>query len=277
MSDKTRLPVLFIPHGGGPWPFMHGTEGQLPDDDPWKELEIFLKGLDAAVGHRPKAVLVVSAHWEKVDKLTVSTAAKPPMLFDYYGFPPHTYQLDYPAPGAPFVAEHVRDVLREAGIETAADSERGFDHGVFIPFMMIYPHADVPIIMMSLDPDLSAETHFRIGQALERLRDEDILIVGSGLSYHNMRMFRRRDADHEQAAARFDDWLTEAVAIENPVARAERLAAWKDNPDARAAHVPDHDHLVPVFAAAGAAGPDAGERIFRGEYLGKPYSAYRFG
>ena len=105
MSDKTRLPVLFIPHGGGPWPFMHGTEGQLPDDDPWKELEIFLKGLDASLGRRPKAVLVISAHWEKVERLTVSTAAKPPMLFDYYGFPPHTYQLDYPAPGAPFIAE----------------------------------------------------------------------------------------------------------------------------------------------------------------------------
>lgn len=277
MSEHSRLPVLFIPHGGGPWPFMDGPEGTLADEDPWKELEVFLKGIDASLDRKPKAVLVISAHWEKVDMLTVSTAARPPMLFDYYGFPPHTYELDYPAPGAPFIAEHVRDVLREAGIKTAADSERGFDHGVFIPFMVAYPHADMPLIMMSLDPDLSTATHFRIGQALETLRDEDILIVGSGLSYHNMRMFYRRDAAHEQAAARFDDWLTEAVAIENPLKRAERLGEWENNPDAQAAHLPDHDHLVPVFVAAGAAGPDAGKRIFAGNFLGKPYSAYRFG
>lgn len=277
MSTQSRLPVFFIPHGGGPWPFMHGPEGILPDNDPWKELEVFLKDFDKALGRRPKAVLVISAHWEKVDQLTVSTAAHPGMLFDYYGFPKHTFELSYPAPGAPEVGEHVRDVLAKAGIETKSDSERGFDHGVFIPFMMMYPDADVPIVMMSLDPDLSAETHFRIGEALQSLRDEDILIVASGLSYHNMRMFYREDPEHAAAATRFDAWLKEALAIEDPAQRNARLATWTENPDALACHVPDHDHLVPVFAAAGAAGADTGQQIFRGNFRGKPYSAYRFG
>ncbi|PRX02279.1 UNVERIFIED_ORG: aromatic ring-opening dioxygenase catalytic subunit (LigB family) [Martelella mediterranea] len=277
MSTQSRLPVFFIPHGGGPWPFMHGPEGNLPANDPWKELETYLKGFDAALGRRPKAVLVISAHWENVDRLTVSTAAHPGMLFDYYGFPPHTFELSYPAPGAPDVAEHVRDVLSSAGIETATDAERGFDHGVFIPFMLMYPDADVPIVMMSLDPDLSAETHFKIGEALQPLRDEDILIVASGLSYHNMQMFFRRDERHAAAATRFDDWLKNALSIRDPEERKARLATWTENPDALESHVPEPDHLIPVFAAAGAAGKDTGEQVFRGNFRGKPYSAYRFG
>lgn len=277
MSDSSRLPVYFIPHGGGPWPFMHSLEGNLPDDDPWKELEIFLKGFDKSVGRRPKAVLVISAHWENVDQLTVSTASHPGMFFDYYGFPPHTFELKYPAPGAPDIAEHVRDVLKAKGIETKADSERGFDHGVFIPLMLMYPQADVPVIMMSLDPDLTAETHFKIGQALESLRDEDILIVASGLSYHNMRMFFRNDDAHIAQAERFDAWLRDAVEIAEPADRIAQLKQWVNNPDAIASHFPDHDHLVPVFVAAGAAGKDIGKRVFHGNFRGKPYSAYRFG
>jgi len=277
MSQYERLPVFFIPHGGGPWPYIHGTDGILPDEDPWKELQDFLRGFDTALGRRPRAVLVISAHWEKVDRLTISTAKKPGMLFDYYGFPEHTYALSYPAPGAPEIADHVQNVLKAADIETGADAERGYDHGVFIPFMQIYPDADVPLVMMSLDPDLTAETHFRIGQALEQLRDEDILIVASGLSYHNMRMFYRQDDQHAEQARRFDTWLQNAVALPSPEQRAAALSKWADNPDALAVHQPDHDHLVPVFVAAGAAGRDMGKVIFNGNFLGKPYSAFRFG
>ncbi|WP_176083948.1 class III extradiol ring-cleavage dioxygenase [Martelella sp. HB161492] len=275
--SNTRFPVYFIPHGGGPWPFMENLSGVLRDDDPWKPLEVFLRGMDKEIGRRPKAVLVISAHWPNVPKLTVSTAAHPGMYFDYGGFPAHTYQLKYPAPGAPAIAEHVRDVLKAKGIETETNDSRGYDHGVFIPFMLIYPKADVPIIMMSLDPDLSAETHFRIGQALESLRDEDILIVGSGLSYHNMRMFFRRNGEHEAQSARFDDWLADAVSIADPEARLAKLATWTDNPDAIASHFPEHDHLVPVFAAAGAAGSDTGVPVLKTDFLNKRYSAYRFG
>ena len=272
----TRLPVYFIPHGGGPWPFM-----EFPKDaagkGPWDELGAFLRGLGQEIGHKPKAVLVVSGHWEREPVVTVSTAEKPGMLFDYNNFPPHTYALSYPAPGDPAVARHVMDVLSEAGIRSRGDDTRGFDHGVFIPFMLIYPDADVPIVMISLDNDLTAETHLKLGAALQRLRDEDILIIGSGMSYHNMRKFRSDEPAHVDEAKRFDRWLTEAVEKADPAARNSTLAHWDQNPDARACHVPDHDHLVPLFVAAGAAGEDRGRKIFETDFLGKPYSAYRFG
>ncbi|MCM2292146.1 dioxygenase [Allorhizobium sp. BGMRC 0089] len=273
---RTRLPVYFIPHGGGPWPFM-----EFPKDEkgrgPWDDLEAFLRGLPQDVGTTPKAVLIVSGHWETPPVPTVSTSAAPDMLFDYYNFPPHTYELRYPAKGDPALAGHIREVLGKAGIASAEDDKRGFDHGVFIPLMLIYPEADVPVVMLSMRNTLDAESHIALGQALEELRSQNILIVASGMSYHNMRMFRARDAAHEAAAKRFDDWLTDAVEQDDPEQRAAILSSWTENPDALACHVPDHDHLVPLFVAAGAAGADKGKRVFNGIIAGKAYSGYRFG
>ncbi|MBT9368352.1 class III extradiol ring-cleavage dioxygenase [Rhizobium sp. CSW-27] len=274
--QQTRFPVYFIPHGGGPWPFM-----EFPKNDegkgPWDDLDGFLRGLDAEIGRRPKAVLVVSGHWETEPVPTLSTAARPSMLFDYYNFPPHTYELSYPAPNSLELAARARQLLSDAGIASSEDPARGFDHGVFIPFMLIYPKADVPITMISLKNTLDVESHVAIGKALQPLRDEDVLIIASGMSYHNMRKFRSAEPEHVTEAVRFDDWLTDAVETPDADARAAQLAGWQDNPDARACHVPDHDHLVPLFVAAGAAGEDRGRRIFRGSVLGKPYSAFRFG
>ncbi len=271
-----RLPVYFIPHGGGPWPFM-----DFPKDEtghgPWDELADFLKGFAANVGRTPKAILMVSGHWEKEEVPTVSTATAPGMLYDYYGFPEHTYKIVYPAKGDPALAQHVRDVLTEAGIANAEDAERGLDHGVFIPMMVAYPDANVPLVMLSLKSTLDAESHFALGKALAKLRDEDVLIIASGMSYHNMRMFRQRDANHEATAKRFDDWLTAAVTLDDAQAREAQLASWHTNPDALACHVPDHDHLVPLFVAAGAAGNDRGQQVFNGTIWGKAYSGYRFG
>lgn len=271
-----RLPVYFIPHGGGPWPFM-----DFPKDEtghgPWDELADFLRNFRSNVGHTPKAILMVSGHWEKEPVPTVSTSAAPGMLFDYYGFPEHTYQISYPAKGDPALARHVRDVLSQAGIESAEDASRGFDHGVFIPMMVAYPDANVPVVMLSLKSTLDAESHIALGKALGILRDEDVLIIASGMSYHNMRMFRMRDAQHEAAAKRFDDWLTAAVTLDDPQEREAQLARWNTNPDALACHVPDHDHLVPLFVAAGAAGSDKGQQVFNGTIMGKAYSGYRFG
>ncbi|MVA78890.1 dioxygenase [Agrobacterium vitis] len=275
MTDS-RLPVYFIPHGGGPWPFM-----EFPKDDqgkgPWDDLAAFLRGLPADLGVTPKAILIVSGHWEKEPQVTVSTAAAPGMLYDYYGFPAHTYEITYPAKGDPTLAAHVRDLLQQAGIPSAEDDSRGFDHGVFVPLMVAYPDANVPVVMLSLKNTLDAESHMEIGKALQSLRDDNVLIIASGMSYHNMPMFRRRDADHEAVAKRFDDWLTAAVEISDPDARAATLSLWNQNPDALACHVPDHDHLVPLFVAAGAAGADKGVRTFNGLALGKAYSGYRFG
>lgn len=274
--QQARFPVYFIPHGGGPWPFMEFAKDEQ-GRGPWDELGEFLSGLDAEIGRRPKAVLVVSGHWETEPVPTLSTARKPPMLFDYYNFPPHTYELSYPASSSPDLAARARQLLSEAGIASAEDPARGFDHGVFVPFMLIYPDADVPITMISLKNTLDVESHVAIGKALEPLRDEDVLIIASGMSYHNMRKFRTAEPEHVAEAIRFDDWLTDAVSTADPKAREARLAGWQDNPDARACHVPDHDHLVPLFVASGAAGTDAGRQILRATFLGKPYSAYRFG
>ncbi|BCH53980.1 DODA-type extradiol aromatic ring-opening family dioxygenase [Agrobacterium vitis] len=275
MTDS-RLPVYFIPHGGGPWPFM-----EFPKDDagkgPWDDLAAFLRGLPADLGVTPKTILIVSGHWEKEPQVTVSTAAAPGMLYDYYGFPAHTYEITYPAKGDPALAAHVRDLLQQAGIPSAEDDSRGFDHGVFVPLMVAYPDANVPVVMLSLKNTLDAESHLEIGKALQSLRDDNVLIIASGMSYHNMPMFRRRDAGHEAVAKRFDDWLTAAVEISDPDARAATLSLWNQNPDALACHVPDHDHLVPLFVAAGAAGADKGVRTFNGLALGKAYSGYRFG
>lgn len=273
---SNRFPVYFIPHGGGPWPFMEfpkNAEGK----GPWDDLGAFLRNLADDVGRRPKAVLVVSGHWEHEPVPTLSTAANPGMLFDYYNFPAHTYELNYPAPGSPGLAVRARKLLSDAGIESAEDEARGFDHGVFIPFMLIYPKADVPITMISLKNTLDAPSHMKIGEALEPLRDEEVLIIASGMTYHNMPMFRKADPEHVAQASRFDAWLADVIEEKDTRSRAARLSLWDENPDALACHVPDHDHLVPLFVAAGAAGSDTGKRIFTTDFLGKPYSAYRFG
>jgi aromatic ring-opening dioxygenase catalytic subunit (LigB family) len=275
MTSTSRLPVYFIPHGGGPWPFM--DNGSRFGTDPWAGLGAFLKGFAAGLPARPGAILVISGHWEKEEQFTVSTAAHPGMLFDYYGFPSNTYELSYPAPGDPVLARHIKAVLGRSGIAVGENDERGFDHGVFVPFMVAFPEADIPVVMLSMKRELDAAEHIRMGKALESLRDEGILIIGSGMSYHNMRAFRSADTETAAIATRFDDWLTKAVGNDDSEARATALSHWRDNPDAVACHFPDHDHLVPLFVAAGAAGGDPGVRIFNDKILGKPYSGYRFG
>jgi aromatic ring-opening dioxygenase catalytic subunit (LigB family) len=239
--------------------------------DTWDRMAAYLRGIDASLGQRPKAVLVVSGHWE-TDRPTVNTAAQPPLLFDYYGFPEHTYRLTYPASGAPALARRVRDLLADAGIETDEDAGRGLDHGVFVPLKLVYPDADVPVLQMSLRSDLDPEAHLAIGRALAPLRDEGVLIVGSGMSYHNLpKLMSGRD--NEEAAA-FDAWL--ASALEGPRGRAERLAAWEAAPAARASH-PRAEHLLPLMVAAGAAEGEAGVRDYADRVLGKAVSGFRFG
>ena len=182
-----------------------------------------------------------------------AAARSPPLLFDYYGFPEHTYRLKYPAPGSPALAARVRELLADADIAADEDPARGYDHGVFVPFLLAFPDADIPVVQLSLRADLDPAAHLAIGRALAPLRDEGVLIVGSGMSYHNLREFwSTRPADVE-AAARFDAWL--AAAVENPesAARDAQLAAWAAAPGARAAH-PRDEHLLPLMVAAGAGG-----------------------
>jgi aromatic ring-opening dioxygenase catalytic subunit (LigB family) len=270
--SRERLPTLFIPHGGGPCFFMDWTMGPA---DTWDRMAAYLRGIGATIGARPKAVLVISAHWEE-DRPTVTAGAAPELIYDYYGFPEHTYKLSYPAPGSPALAARVRDLLAGAGIDSGADAARGFDHGVFIPFLLIYPQADLPIVQLSLRSGLDPAAHLAIGRALAPLRDEGVLIVGSGLSYHNLRAFLGMDARADGAAARFDAWLADAVETADPAARAEKLAAWAEAPAALECH-PRSEHLTPLFVAAGAAGDDGGRRTYSDRVLGKAVSGFQFG
>lgn len=237
----------------------------------WDGLAAYLRGIDARIGARPKAVLVVSGHWE-TPQPTINTAERHKLLFDYYGFPDHTYRLKYPAPGAPELEPRVRKLLEDAGFELEADAKRGLDHGVFVPFMLMYPNADVPIVQLSLQQSLDPAMHLAIGRALAPLRERGILIVGSGMSYHNLAaMFSGRGAE---AAASFDAWLGDAVS--DARSRDEKLTAWKNAPGGREAH-PRAEHLLPLMVAAGAADGDAGVRTFGESIAGKAISGFQFG
>jgi len=265
----SRLPTLYIPHGGGPCFFMDWTMGPA---DTWDQMGAWLKGLGQAVGEKPKALLIVSAHWEEED-FTVTGAADPDLIYDYYGFPPHTYALTYDAPGSPTLAADVRDLLSEAGFPSWSDETRGLDHGVFVPFKLVYPEADIPVVQLSLKAGLEPGAHVDAGRALAPLRDQGVLIVGSGMSYHNMAGFMAGDAP--SGADVFDRWLTETVESD-PARRADRLRHWEDAPAARDAH-PREEHLIPLMVAAGAGAEDRGQCIYSDRVMGAALSGYRFG
>ena len=266
---SARQPTFYIPHGGGPCFYMDWTMGP---PDTWDRMRVWLEELAKGLPEKPRALLVISAHWEaKVPTLT--TRPVPNLLFDYYGFPPHTYELTWPVPAASDVATRARDLLTKAGIDSAEDAERGLDHGVFVPLKLTFPDAQIPTVQLSLRAGLDPATHIAIGRALAPLRDEGVLIVGSGMSYHNMRGFMTGSAlPHSKA---FDGWLGDVVA--RPAAeRSEALSSWKKAPSARECH-PREEHLLPLMVAAGAAGEDPGEAVFRDEVMNVAVSAVRFG
>lgn len=244
-----------------------------PPDDPlrWEPLAAYLRGIAGKLSATPQAVLVISGHWEAALP-TLNTAARPSLLFDYHGFPEHTYQLKYPVSGAPDLAPRVRELLADAGIDSDTDGKRGLDHGVFVPFLLIYPHADVPILQLSLQRNLDPEFHLRMGSALAPLRERGVLIVGSGMSYHNLAaLFSGRGTED---AAAFDAWLLDAVG--DPATRDAKLIAWRRAPGGHASH-PHEEHLIPLMVAAGAAHGDAGVRTFSGTLAGKALSGFQFG
>jgi aromatic ring-opening dioxygenase catalytic subunit (LigB family) len=266
-AASTRLPTYFISHGGGPWPWMKAEMG-----DTYAQLEAALADMPRQIGRKPAAVLMVSAHWE-APAFTVQATAQPGMIYDYGGFPPHTYQVHYRSPGAPAVAQRVQALLQAAGLPVAVDTERGYDHGMFSPMQAIYPAADVPVLQLSLKRGLDPAEHLALGRALAPLRDEDVLIVGSGLSYHNLRAFGPQAAAPSKA---FDDWLADALA--RPGAqRSQALVAWEQAPAARIAH-PREEHLIPLMVAVGAAEGDAAVRVYHESAFvgGLSVSSYRF-
>lgn len=261
------LPTVFLPHGAGPCFFMEWARGPA---DTWDRTAAYLRGLIASLPARPEAILVVSGHWE-APVFTVGSGQRPALDYDYYGFPPHTYELTFGAKGSPDLARRVRRLLGEAGIASAEDAAHGWDHGVFVPLKLVTPDADIPVVQLSLKADLDPEAHLAAGRALRPLRDEGVLIVGSGMSWHNMRGFS--PAFTERSGA-FDQWLEGAV-IDAPN-REAALAHWESAPYGREAH-PREEHLLPLMVAAGAAPGEPAVVAFRDTVMDVVVSAVEFG
>ncbi|WP_100640684.1 DODA-type extradiol aromatic ring-opening family dioxygenase [Alteromonas facilis] len=264
---KNRQPVFFIPHGAGPCFFMDWS----PKDE-WAKLERYLSEIAETLPSRPTAIVLISAHWLTQD-ISVTGAEKPSLLYDYYGFPQHTYQLTYPASGMPDLSKRIVDQLSAAGMTATLDNDRGFDHGVFIPLKIMFPAADIPVVQVSLKRSLSAVEHIALGKLLAPLRDEGVLIIGSGMSFHNMRGYGK--ASFTQPSKRFDDWL--AGALSDVASRDEALSAWEKAPGARESHpTGEEEHLIPLMVAVGAAGQDPGMKDFSDTILQTQISAFRF-
>jgi aromatic ring-opening dioxygenase catalytic subunit (LigB family) len=267
-TNELVLPTYFISHGGGPWYWMPEMKTV------YQELEKSLQEIPREIGVTPKAILAVSGHWEESD-FTVMTSPNPPMVYDYSGFPEHTYRVKYSAPGSPEVAERVQELMRNTGFDTRTDNSRGFDHGVFVPVAAAYPEANVPVLQLSIRKDYDPETHLAVGRALAPLRKEGVLIVGSGLSYHNLRQFGPQAV---LPSAEFDVWLSEAVCGSSSEERNEKLRNWSQAPSARSAH-PREDHLIPLMVAVGAAQEEKGVSVYHEDsfFGGITVSSYRFG
>lgn len=261
------LPTVFLPHGAGPCFFMEWGRGPA---DTWDRTAAYLQGLLGSLPERPKAILVISGHWE-ASVFTVGAGKWPRLDYDYFGFPPHTYELTFGAPGSPGLARRVRRLLDEAGIQSAEDADHAWDHGVFVPLKLVTPDADIPVVQLSLEADLDPAAHLAAGRALRPLRDEGVLIVGSGMSWHNMRGF---SPAFTERSAKFDAWL-EAAVTDAPN-REAALADWEGAPHGREAH-PREEHLLPLMVAAGAAPGEPGVVAFRDTVMDVVISAVEFG
>lgn len=269
MQAQAPQPTLFIPHGGGPCFFM--------DWDPphtWDEMATFLRSIPSLLPQPPAAIIVISAHWQTRGAIEVTSAANPPLIYDYSGFPAHTYAIQYPAPGHPQLAGAIVQALQGAGLKAQPNPARGFDHGLFIPLKVAFPHANIPMVQVSLDEGLNPAHHLAIGQALAPFRNQNILIIASGMSYHNMRgLFGARGAKADSEA--FTAWLAHAVT--QPAAtRNTLLENWQNAPASFASH-PEAEHLLPLMVAAGAAGTHAGRTLYQGYAMGVQLAAFGFG
>lgn len=261
-ADST---IIYIPHGGGPLPLLGHTGHDA--------MNAFLKEIGKALP-RPRAVVVVSAHWE-MDIPVVTSHAAPELIYDYYGFPQKSYEIQYPAPGHPELARKAVNLLTEAGIKARTDENRGFDHGVFVPLTLMLPKANIPCIQISLCASLDSQEHLLVGEALKPLLKENICLLGSGFSFHNMRRFDMgpgpvADIDPDPENQTFQDWLMDTCANgqRTPEHQRENLLHWDRAPGAMYCH-PRQEHLLPLMVCAGAAGYAPAQTVFDGIIMGR--------
>jgi len=247
---NTKMPIIFAPHGGGPMPLL--------GEPNHRALTKFLSNIDeqyfSNLQAKPTAILVISAHWEE-KVATISSAAAPGMIYDYYGFPKESYQIQYPAPGEPALAKQVLTLLQQQGIKGRLDGSRGFDHGTFVPLKLIYPKADIPVVQLSLVNTLDPQTHIDLGKSIASLAAQGVLIIGSGFSFHNMQAFmQKQDRDTFNKSQAFDQWLNKSVLGDGQPGQAaqDQIVSWAKAPHARYAH-PREEHLLPLLVCMGAA------------------------
>lgn len=223
---------------------------------------------------KPAAILVVSAHWEE-SRPTITAGRIPSLIYDYHGFPKESYEIEYPAPGDPVLAVRIAGLLESSGFEAVMDERRGFDHGVFVPLKLMYPDADIPCVQLSLLSNMSPELHIRMGMVLAVLRNENVLIVGSGFSFHNLKVFFSPVTAELQAMNdAFQQWLVDTCSNRkiSEEEREQRLINWHMAPSARVCH-PREEHLLPLHVCYGAAGT-AARQTFRFEIMGINASAF---
>ncbi len=267
MKPDKRASILYIPHGGGPLPLL--------SEEGYERMNPFLREFPSTIPV-PEAIVVISAHWEE-PVISVTAHKNPPMLFDYYGFPPEAYEYDYPAPGRPRLASRIQAMLKTAAIESRLDYERGFDHGVFIPLMLMYPQAEIPCVQISLSSSLDAAIHVELGKALAPLKNENLLILGSGFSFHNMQAMMSRQGDAiDEKNHLFEDWLVQTCSDPELELgeREQRLIEWDRAPHARYCH-PREEHLLPLQVCFGMARTTA-RTVFQDRVSGFITSAYQW-
>jgi aromatic ring-opening dioxygenase catalytic subunit (LigB family) len=237
--------ALFISHGGGPLPLL--------GDPTHEEMITTLKQIADTIP-KPKAIVIVSAHWE-TSSPAITASASPALIYDYYGFPEESYSLQYPAQGDPELAKALHTSLKDAGFSPKLDSQRGYDHGVFVPLTIMYPDADIPCIQISLLNSLDPQQHIALGQAISQCQQEGLLVLGSGFSFHNMRAFFAAPTDESmQLNQAFESWLIETCSDKalSESTRSQRLVSWADARGARYCH-PREEHLLPLHVCYGVA------------------------
>jgi len=266
-NQNQLAPILYLPHGGGPMPLL--------GDPSHKNMIAFWQAM-AEKFPNPDAIVMISAHWE-ADIASITASEAPELIYDYSGFPPETYEYKYPSPGNPALAKQMAEMLTASNIPVVQELERGYDHGMFVPMMLMYPEANIPCVQLSLLKSSDAQQHLNLGKALSKLREQNILIIGSGMSFHSFTAMRRKSADDQKQSQDFDSWLVETCCSEALTAEQgeQRLIDWESAPSGRFSH-PREEHLLPLhvcFGMAASSGHKA-EHAYSGSWNGLNLSAF---